>query len=326
MSWLADFSSGLPLLPELSARASAQGIGWGKGYLEYYGLDFEKDFAGLRHYLGSFDSAGEKIACQVFKLPNADCTAFVYHGYYDHVGLFNNVIEYCLRHGLSVVAYDLPGHGLSTGLRASTEDFLHYRQVLRDAFQAVQIFNLPVRRIALAQSTGCAILNSHVLDGGEKDFEKLVLMGPLVRPVGWWWGSPAHRVLKYLIKSLPRKFAPNSSDNEFLEFLRERDPLQHRGLPLAWVGALKKWLPWFVALPCSRAKVLIVQGDADNTVDWRYNVPLLQSKYPQSELVMLAGGHHHLAKEGLVQREKLWRACDSFLFEGGDHSLPSRIA
>ncbi|MBD2857812.1 alpha/beta hydrolase [Spongiibacter sp. KMU-158] len=304
-----------PDLPALSLESSVTISPWVGEYLRYYGLDFEKDFAGLRHYLGYFDSVGERIACQVFKLPDAHCTAFVYHGYYDHVGLFNNVIEYCLRHGLSVVAYDLPGHGLSSGPRASIDDFLKYRQVLRDAFKAVDVFELPAQKIALAQSTGCAVLNSHVLDGGEQDFEKLVLMGPLVRPTSWWWGSPAHRVLKHFIKALPRKFAPNSSDNDFLEFLRERDPLQFRGLPLAWVGALKKWLPWFRALPSSNARVLIVQGDADDTVDWRYNVPLLQGKYPKAKLVMLPGGHHHLVKESLAQRAKLWQACDDFLFK-----------
>lgn len=304
----------LPQLLPLDLNCSVTISPWASEYLSYYGLDFEKDFEGLRHYLGRFESGGEHIACQVFKLPEAEQTAYIYHGYYDHVGLFNNVIEYCLRHGLSVVAYDLPGHGLSTGERASTEDFLHYRQVLRDAFVAVAPFDLPQRKIALAQSTGCAVLNSHVLDGGEADFEKLVLMGPLVRPVGWWWGRPAHSLLRHFIHSLPRKFEPNSSDTQFLEFLHARDPLQHRELPLAWVGALKKWLPWFVRLPSSQLPVLILQGDADHTVDWRYNVPLLQKKYPNARVQMLAGGRHHLVKEGLAYRAQLWQACDDFLF------------
>jgi alpha-beta hydrolase superfamily lysophospholipase len=303
-----------PLLPPLSHDCSTAVSPWVGEYLEYYGLDFERDFEGLRHYIGAFDSVGERIACQVFQHPEAVCTAFVYHGYYDHVGLFNNVIEYCLRHHCSVVAYDLPGHGLSTGERAATNDFLLYRQVLRDAFDAVSQFELPAQRVALAQSTGCAVLNSHLLDGGSADFERVVLMAPLVRPVDWWWGVHAHSVLKYFKHSLPRKFTDNSADTVFLEFLRNHDPLQHRFLPLSWVGALKKWLPWFRRLPNSDIPVLIIQGDADTTVDWRYNVPLLMKKFPNAELLVIPGARHHLAKEGEAHRAALWQACDRFLF------------
>lgn len=315
MTWPKEVDqNALPELPPLSLANTVAGLEWGPGYAEFYGIDFAKDFAGLRHYLGYFESAGERIAVQVFALPEASRTAYLYHGFYDHVGLYNNAIAYCLRHGCSVVAYDLPGHGLSSGPRASIESFQMYLQVLRDAFVAVAAFGLPESRLALAQSTGCAILMSHLLDGGEADFDKSVLMAPLVRPVDWWWGRPAHAVLKYFIPSLPRKFADNSDDQLFLEFLREKDPLQPRTLPLSWVGALKKWLPWFLGLPASESQILVVQGDADDTVDWRFNLPVIRKKFPQLKEHHLSGARHHLVKEGESYRRQLWQACDDFLF------------
>jgi alpha-beta hydrolase superfamily lysophospholipase len=304
----------LPSLSPLSLQSTVNSQPWLPEYCAYYGIDFEKDYAGLRHYIGYFEAEGERIATQVFKLPNAQRTAFVYHGYYDHVGLFNNVINYCLKHGCSVVAFDLPGHGLSSGERASIDSFFRYRSVLRAAFAAVAPFELPPRRFAMAQSTGCAIVGSHILDGGSDDFEQVILMAPLVRPRAFWWGKPAHSILKYFLHSLPRRFADNSDDQAFLEFLRERDPLQPRILPVAWVGALKKWLPWFHAQPACDCPVLILQGDADDTVDWQYNLPVLRKKYRRLREVIIHGARHHLVKEGEHYRAQIWQACDAFLF------------
>ncbi len=314
MKWSPELDlQNIPDLPAIDVDADIAALPWAQSYSAYYGIDFGQQYLGLKHLFGSFNSAGERIAMQVFVLPDAHSTAFVYHGYYDHVGLFNNVINYFLKHGYSVVAYDLPGHGLSSGERAAIDDFMRYRQVLSDAFTVVADFNLPARRVALAQSTGCAVLMSHLLSGGEADFEHVVLLAPLLRPCDWWWGKPAHAVLKYFIKGLPRKFADNSDDQIFLEFLRERDPLQARTLPVSWVGALKKWQPWFLKQTPVASSILVLQGDADETVEWRYNLPRIKQKFPNAKVVFVPGARHHLAKEGEAYREKLWQACDDYL-------------
>ncbi|MEX1668757.1 alpha/beta hydrolase [Zhongshania guokunii] len=302
----------IPPLPDISVTAEIAQLPWAASYSAYYDINYELDYPGLKHLFGGFDSAGERIAMQVFCLPSAHSTAFVYHGYYDHVGLFNNVVNYFLKHGYSVVAYDLPGHGLSTGEPAAIDDFRRYQQVMSDAFAVVADFGLPSRRVGLAQSTGCAVLMSYLLSGGETEFERVVLLAPLLKPCDWWWGKPAHAVLKYFIHSLPRKFADNSDDQAFLEFLRERDPLQARTLPVSWVGALKKWQPWFLKQAPVNSSVLILQGDADETVEWRYNLPRIKQKFPNAKVVFVPGAHHHLAKESEAYREQLWQACDDF--------------
>jgi len=302
----------IPPLPDISVTAEIAQLPWAASYSAYYDIAYEQDYPSLKHLFGGFDSAGERIAMQVFCLPNAHSTAFVYHGYYDHVGLFNNVVNYFLKHGYSVVAYDLPGHGLSSGERAAIDNFRCYQQVLSDAFKVVADFGLPSRRVALAQSTGCAVLMSYLLSGGEAEFERVVLLAPLLKPCDWWWGKPAHSVLKHFIHSLPRKFADNSDDQAFLEFLRERDPLQARTLPLSWVGALKKWQPWFLKQAPVNSSILVLQGDADETVEWRYNLPRIKQKFPNAKVVFVSGAHHHLAKESEAYREQLWQACDDY--------------
>ena len=305
----------LPELLPLSTESTVNSLPWLGEYCAYYGIDYEKDYDGLRHYIGYVEVGQDRLATQVFSLPGARYTAVVVHGYYDHVGLFNNVIEYCLRHECSVVAFVLPGHGLSSGERASIDSFQRYRQALVGVLGEVGGFNLPTTQIAIGQSTGCAVLGSHLLDGGGEDFAKVVLLAPLVRPCGWRSGSLVYPFVRLFMSSLPRRFADNSDDQAFLEFLRERDPLQPRILPLDWVGALRKWLPWFEKLPSTDTEVLIIQGDADETVDWRYNLPVLRKKYRQLSEVLIPGARHHLVKEGEAYRALVWQACDDFLFD-----------
>ncbi|QQD18003.1 alpha/beta hydrolase [Spongiibacter nanhainus] len=318
MTWQQSIDQfNLPLLPPFAEEVAITDWPQGRDYLHCYDSDFAETYPDVRHTIGRIDSASYNIAVQCLRRPNARATVFVFHGYYDHVGLYNNVIHYCLKHGCDVVAYDLPGHGLSSGERAAIDSFHTYRQVLRDVLGAVADIDLAKPFLAMAQSTGCAILMSHLLDGGSDDFARSVLMAPLVRPAAWGWGRSAHALLKHLIHSLPRRFADNSDDQAFLEFLRHRDPLQPRRLPVSWVGALKAWLPWFHALaPQPDCKVLILQGDNDDTVDWRYNLPVIRDKFPAYREVAIPGARHHLVKEGESYRAKVWSACDGFLLEG----------
>lgn len=318
MTWQQSIDQfNLPSLPPFAQGMAITDWPQGRDYLLCYDSDFAETYPDVRHTLGYIHSAGYNIAVQCLRRPNARATVFVFHGYYDHVGLYNNVIHYCLKHGCDVVAYDLPGHGLSSGERAAIDSFHTYRQVLRDVLEALAPLDLTTPYLAMAQSTGCAILMSHLLDGGAGDFDRSVLMAPLVRPAAWWWGRPAHTLLKPFIHSLPRRFADNSDDQAFLEFLRNRDPLQPRRLPVSWVGALKAWLPWFHALaPQPECKVLILQGNSDDTVDWRYNLPVIRDNFPAHKEVMIPGARHHLVKEGESYRAKVWSACDGFLLEG----------
>ena len=104
-----------------------------------------------------------------------------------------------------------------------------------------------------------------------------------MRPLGWRWGRLTHSLVRHFTHSIERQFAPNSSDPEFLPFLR-LDPLQSRRLPVRWVSALRSWLDTLPTGDLGVGPALIVQGDADLTVDWRYNVRFYGDLFPGSEL------------------------------------------
>ncbi len=312
-SWIDFVRDNRPAqLPRLSPQR-LDNAELAESYFHYYGIDFEHRYRGLEHFFGAFTGAGYDVATHVFRLPGATATAWIYHGYYDHVGLFNHAIDYCLSRGYSVVAYDLPGHGLSSGERASVASFRHYVEVIGEALVAVEPFGLPKRRIALAQSTGAAVLMTHLLEGGEADFDKLVLLAPLVRPMGWQWGRHTHSLLSPFVKALPRRWSQNSNDAEFLHWLRHEEPLQCTDLPLAWVTALKKWEAEFHWLGHCQRELLIVQGECDKTVDWQFNIPAILAHFPKAEVCYLHQGRHHLVKESEAIRQKIWQRISDYL-------------
>ncbi len=297
-------------LPPLSESTEHSPLA--QAYFEFYDIDFEKRLSGVKHHFGVFPSSGFDIAAHVFVPEKGKRTAYLYHGFYDHVGLFKHVIEYCLKNGYAVVAYDLPGHGLSTGKRAEIDSFDQYESVLNDAFFAAAPFNLPKTKIAIAQSTGCAVLMTYMLGGGSA-FDKAVLLAPLVRPGGWRWGRPLHNMIGNLIPSLPRRWAENSGDAEFLSWLREVDILQCKVLPMRWVNALKHWEPKFHSLPVSHKTILVVQGDADTTVDWKFNLPAIREHFPNAVVSHLSRARHHLVNETVEIREQIWERVAAYL-------------
>jgi alpha-beta hydrolase superfamily lysophospholipase len=116
---------------------------------------------------------------------------------------------------------------------------------------------------------------------------------------------------------MPRDFNENSSDAEFLRWIRT-DPLQSKVISVRWVGALRRWIR---ALPTGKgaceATVLLIQGDADGTVDWRYNVKRVQRLVSSAQLVILAGAGHHLANESSPFRERMYAQMDEFFSADG---------
>lgn len=278
-------------------------------YLNFYGINFAGEFVGLQHALGYIDSCGQRLAVHVFQQAQASRVLLLVHGYLDHVGLFGHLIRFGLERGYTVVAFDLPGHGLSTGERASIEDFGDYRRALEDVLAACRA--LPRSWRVIAQSTGGAAVLDYLLQRGS-GLEKVVMLAPLVRPRGWFWVLPVHEVLHRFRDSVRRKYADNSNDPEFLEWIRT-DPLQSDILSTHWIGALRRWIKALPRKPVAcDVPVLLIQGDADATVDWRYNVKRIQQLISTSRVEYLAGGRHHLANESLDLRQRMYALIDEF--------------
>lgn len=303
-------------------RASLQPLAAGQplssealAYQRFYGLDFPHRTPAPKRQLGCFSAGGYQLVSQVW-WPDSPpvATLFVIHGFYDHMGLYRHVIEWGLNRGFVVIACDLPGHGLSSGERASIDDFAQYQAVLQGLFIEAQSLHLPQPWHLCGQSTGGAIVLDHLLRYGERSPAQgqAILLSPLVRPKDWGWSKLSYYLLRPFVKGIARRFSENSNDPAFLPFL-QADPLQPLRLPTAWVGALARWIPRIENASPSARQPLVVQGQADKTVDWQHNLEVLKTRFNQPRVLLLPEARHHLANETAAIREQYFGFLDQYL-------------
>lgn len=289
-------------------------------YRSHYGLNFSTPNLPVNYRIGTLHIAsgrsGESVdtrqselslACQYFGMPDSfqRGTVFLLHGYFDHTGLFIRLIRHCLEMGLSVVIFDLPGHGLSDGEPASIDSFRRYVAALEECLRQAEAQQLPQPWYSIGQSTGAAVLMDAMLSE-ELPFSRTILLAPLLRPLGWAQTRVLFALTRLFLKSTPRRFSDNSHDQEFLAFLRHSDVFQSQVIPRDWVNAMIDFQKRFARANPSNSCLHIIQGTGDGTVDWRYNLQKIQDKFPASKVFMVTGARHHLVNESDEYRERVF--------------------
>ncbi len=287
-------------------------------YNRFYGIDFEKKLPGISHRFGYQQSGQFKLATHYFQPKQRASLArvLIVHGYFDHAGLYGHLIRFCLERDCSVMVYDLPGHGLSTGEPGEIDDFHEYVRVLSDL---VDIYGkhgkLPLHIIG--QSTGCAIIMEYLrfrrFSEADNPFASILLLAPLVRPEQWKRILFYYRWFSPLVKSVKRIFMDCSHDREFLQFMREKDPLQHRRVPINWVASLIRWEKQFSLSAELNLSPVVIQGEQDTTIDWRYNMGVIRNKFNRPLIKLLPEARHHLVNESKPIREQVFSVLADFL-------------
>jgi len=305
MDMLPDFSSLKDALPPLTLEHAAPCEGACADYLRYYRLDFSRRLEGVRQHLGALELGDYRIACQVFWPREARGTVIVNHGYFDHVGLFDHLIDALLREGYAVVAWDLPGHGLSSGEQGAIGSFEEYSDCYRDLLNALS-GQLPRPWHAIGQSTGGAILLRYLFECAERNeqpgFCSIIALAPLLRVVQWPWVVLQYRMFHRWMPSVKRVFVRNADNAGFVDFVRTADPLQAKRIPVCWVGAMIDWAKRFGHYPKSDFPLRVIQGDADTTVSWAYNLKRIRMRFPNVRVDTIHGAGHHLVNESRIRR------------------------
>lgn len=306
---LPDFTALQESLPPLSLEHPVVMDGPSADYLRYYRLNLSERMDGVQQYLGALELGDYRIACQVFMPREPRGTVFVNHGYFDHTGLFDHLIDCLLREGYAVLAWDLPGHGLSSGETGMIDSFDEYSECFAGLIDAMAC-RLPRPWHAVGQSTGGAILFKYLFDCQSAQrapaFCAIVVLAPLVRVVQWPWVRLQYWLAKRHVDSVKRVFVRNADNAAFVDFVRTADPLQARRIPVCWVGAMIDWAARFLAAPQVAFPLRVIQGDSDTTVQWQYNLKHIRIKFPQVRVDTIHGAGHHLVNEARVRRKDIF--------------------
>jgi alpha-beta hydrolase superfamily lysophospholipase len=308
MDWGQGFSRDSGSLPS-DSRFEQE---W-KGYQLFYQLPELPP--GVEHSIGLVAVSGFSIAVQAWVRPEARANLVLVHGYYDHVGLYGTIVRLCQELDLNLIAFDLPGHGLSSGERVSIDSFQRYDQVFQHIFDLARR-HLPGRWFALGQSTGGAILANYLLTHRPQpgsELERVIMLAPLLRPFGWSGARWLHAIGRHFLERTPRNFKAGGNNPAFSRFLEKFDPMQEKYLSVQWVSALKEWIDYIEAQPPLEFPIGMIQGTSDLTLDWRYNQQAYQRLFPELELVPLSGAEHHLVNETGVRLERLKKQLAAWL-------------
>jgi alpha-beta hydrolase superfamily lysophospholipase len=280
-------------------------------YLEFYGFKNRNQDAHVTCRIGTLESDGKKLAAYVFEPAEYKGTVIILHGYLNHSGLMMRTAEHLLERGYAAAMFDLPGHGLSDGRRAAIDDFSEYGYALRD-FLAMMKADVHGPYHIVGHSTGASAVMEYLLKNGDDSFDKVVLVAPLVR-CGFWRPVQVVRWLFGPCGAVPRIFVKNSSDMQYLSFVKFKDPLQARVVPIEWLHAMSRWASRAAQYPAVLREVRIIQGDKDITVDWRYNIEFIRGKFAQIDITMIKGGDHELLNESDEIRSKVYECINEYL-------------
>jgi len=279
-------------------------------YRQFYGLDYKA--LPHQHRLFCLSSGQYRLAVQYFLPDQVDGYVMLCHGYYDHVGLYGHVIQYFLERGIAVVAYDQIGHGLSGGRPVTIDNFDRYVEATRVVYEFARLDlqdDKPWHWFGQSMG-GAVVMEYHQQYPSQPGATgEVILFAPLIRPYAWGVNRWVFALAKRLITERARTLTDNAENPEF-HALQKKDPLQAHVLPVAWVQAMVNWQTRFVRYPISQQTPLLVQGNADRTVDWKYGLQTYARRYPGTRQLILDGGRHHLANESSSKRAQIWAFLD----------------
>ncbi|WP_423894092.1 alpha/beta hydrolase [Candidatus Pelagadaptatus aseana] len=278
-----------------------------QSYLNHYRINFSRELDGVSHNFGYFQAPEFKLACHIWR-PGVTVkgTIIFKHGYTDNVGLMQHALRAFLCDGWAVVAFDLPGHGLSSGKIGCIGSFDQYRACLDRCLKLAR-GNLPKPWNGAGQSTGGAIWFNYLRQhDSDSEVNTVVMFAPLVRILNWHRLKFLFPILRHVTSLRPRVFSKNSNDPEFLAFVKNHDLMQPPGTPMRWVAAMRDNIDAFMSAPKSDRPLKIISGDCDRTVDADWNLNVIKEKFPQADITVIPGVRHQVVNESESLRHKIF--------------------
>lgn len=272
-------------------------------YLKLYGLDT----IGASPIIGTFKSDSFTCVGQIYKPSGISRGTVIFlHGLFDHVGTNVNGIKICLQENYTVAAFDLPGHGLSSGVRGGIEDFSEYATALHEFLRICDNLTNPPY-VFIGHSTGCAVAFEYITSTQHQPFARMIFLAPLIRSSSHNFLAMGYKLF-HSFRTMPRqRLYKTSHDEEAIKRIR-KDPLQPAEFQMQWARAYFRWFNRLNNVPEQHLPLIVIQGTDDAIVDWRYNLNWLKHKVKNLKIVKIENARHNLLNESSGYRLK---CCDT---------------
>lgn len=262
-----------------------------RSYLAAEGLGISDSI----HRFGTVRVGTLEIACQTWIPRRARGTVFLVHGYYNHTGTWSPHIGRFLSEGWAVASLDLPGHGLSDGRRFDVDSMGEYSLALTALEDSLRS-RAPEPWSLVGHSLGGLV----VLDRARRPgypYANTVLLAPMVRYAGWnWIGAVLPAVSAFRDYVDRGRNLASSSDAAFLRKV-EADPLEGWRTSTRWLKEVRRWNVEAASARFAPSRWFLLQGDQDQTVDWRYDVDWIAERTKGLRVRMFTDARHHLHNE-----------------------------
>jgi alpha-beta hydrolase superfamily lysophospholipase len=236
------------------------------------------------------------------------------HGYLGHSLTNVWTIRYLLDQGFDVVAFDLPGHGLSGGAPARISGFSEYADALDAVLDGACSDTPPEQTFAVGHSAGASVLLEHSCRAPER-FARTVLVSPLLRSTAWWALKLGLPLVSIFAAESALQDAHSSIGQTFANYLR-RDPLAPERFPLQWARRLIAWERGLHRRTTWPARTVLFQGLGDTAVRWQQNLHFLRSRIPALEETLIPAGGHCLLNDSAPVRAEVHRLLLDVLQRG----------
>src|SRR5436190_18541784 len=122
---------------------------------------------------------GLRLYIRRCEVPNGTGEVLITHGFGEHSGRYDALMEHLTNHGYSVTAYDHRGHGLSDGLPGHVESFDEYDQDLAKMVETIRALRQPNRVFLIGHSMG-GLVALRSLARGKVKVDAAVISAPLI--------------------------------------------------------------------------------------------------------------------------------------------------
>lgn len=231
------------------------------------------------------------------------------HGLGDHGGRFAALARRMNQQGWAVFAFDLPGHGRSTGRRGTAKTYDSVLGIIAAARQMLLEQFGAKNQIVIGHSMGGNFAVNYALRRTEFEsrhmpaLSGLILVAPMLMPPGLLdrrrifaaWGTG--QLFRWIRISKPAKTDQLTRDPEVVRRINA-DPLQHAHISLYLATQLLAQ-GRFALDHASEidTPTLIMQGDEDELIDQAACRNLALRIGEQSEFVRWPGGRHDLIND-----------------------------